>query len=330
MMQHIGEFRALGRHRFRWYELIWWGAALAFFFLFPDYRSFGTSVLIMAMLALSLGLALGFAGIISLGHAVYFGIGAYMAGRLALAGWTEPVTGLLIAGIAAGLVAAILGAAILRLSGLPLLMVTLALGVIAFEAANKATSITGGDDGLFGIQLSPLFGRFEWSIFGTVQYLYSLTWLLLVFLLVRRFVASPFGLSLEGIRENPLRMALLGTAVRRQLVITYAFSGLIAGIAGALSAQTTAFVGLQVLSVETSVDALIMVVLGGVGSIYGGLLGAPLYMAVKYFTQHWNPFYWMLVVGLLLIVTTLFARGGISALLSRLQARLDSMQRSRS
>lgn len=312
----------LSRHRFRWFELLWWLGALAAFFLFPDYRSFGTSVLIMSLFALSLSLILGFAGIVSLGHAVYFGVGAYVAGRLALAGWQEPISGVLAAGAVAGVLAGLLGLGILRLTGLPLLMATLALGVLFFEAANKATSITGGDDGLFGITLQPLLGTFEWTIFGTVQYLYALAWLAIMFILVRRVVASPFGLSLEGIRENRLRMKMLGTAVLRQLVLTYAASGFIAGVAGALSAQTSAFVGLQVLSIETSVDVLVMVVLGGVGSIYGGLIGAPIYLIVKYIAQQWNPFYWMIIVGVLLMAITVFAKDGIIGLATRLPRRM--------
>jgi branched-chain amino acid transport system permease protein len=292
---------------------LWWAAAAASFFLFPDYRAFGASVLVMALFGLSLGLSLGFAGIVSLGHAVYFGIGAYAAGRLALGGWQEPISVVLVAGLFSGLVAVGVGFAILRLSGLPLLMVTLALGVIAFEAANKATGLTGGDDGLVGISFEPVLGIFQWRLDGTVQFIYSLAWLAIVFLIARRLVGSPFGLSMAGVRENPQRMQLLGAPVLRRLVVMYAISGCIAGIAGALLTQNTAFVGLQVLSIETSVDVLVMVVLGGVFSIYGGLLGAPVYMIVKYVTQQWNPFYWMLVIGVLLMGVTFFLKGGIAA-----------------
>lgn len=296
---------------------LWWAAALACFFLFPDYRGFGASVLVMALFALSLGLALGFAGIISLGHAVYFGIGAYAAGRLALAGWQEPISVVLVSGLVAGVLAVGIGFAILRLSGLPLLMVTLALCVIVFEAANKATAITGGDDGLIGVIFQPVLGVFNWTLDGKVQYIYTLAWLAFIFLLVRRIIASPYGLSMAGVRENPLRMQLLGAPVLRRLVVMYSLSAAIAGIAGALLTQSTAFVGLQVLSVETSVDVLVMVVLGGVFSIYGGLLGAPVYMIVKYLTQQWNPFYWMLVIGALLMGVTFFLKGGIAGWLAR-------------
>jgi len=292
---------------------LWWAAAVACYFIFPDYRAFGASVLVMALFGLSLGLSLGFAGIVSLGHAVYFGMGAYVAGRLALGGWQEPISVVLIAGLAAGVLAVGVGYSILRLSGLPLLMVTLAIGVIAFEAANKATGLTGGDDGLVGISFEPVLGIFQWKLDGQVQYIYSLAWLAIVFLVARRLVDSPYGLSMAGVRENPLRMQLLGAPVLHRLVVMYSISAVMAGFAGALLTQNTAFVGLQVLSVETSVDVLVMVVLGGVFSIYGGLLGAPVYMIVKYLTQQWNPFYWMLVIGVLLMGVTFFLKGGIAA-----------------
>lgn len=298
--------------------LIWWFIAIACYFVFPDYRAFGASVLVMTLFALSFGLALGFAGIISLGHAMYFGIGAYVAGRLALAGWQEPISVVLISGAVTGVLAIGIGFVILRLSGLPLLMVTMALSVIVFEAANKATNITGGDDGLSGISFEPVLGIFKWSLDGNVQFLYTLAWLAVVFLIARRLVASPYGLSMAGIRENPLRMKLLGAPVLKRLVVMYALCASLAGIAGALLTQNTAFVGLQVLSLETSVDVLVMVVLGGAFSLYGALMGAPVYLIVKYVTQQWNPFYWMLVIGVLLMAVTFFLKGGIAGFLSRI------------
>jgi branched-chain amino acid transport system permease protein len=306
-------------------ELIWWAAALAVFFLFPNYLAFATSVLVIALFALSLNLILGFAGIITLGHAMFFGVGAYTAGLLAVGGWTEPVTGALVGGLAGAMLAAITGPVVLRFSGLPLVMITLAISVLFFEAANKATWLTGGDDGLFGIRLAPLFGQFRWTIFGTTQYLYVLAWLALVFVLLRRLIASPFGIALEGIRENPARMRLIGAPVLRHMVIVYTISGFVAGLAGALSAQTTRFVGLVVFSIETSVDALIIVVLGGLHSLYGALIGAPVYLSVKYFSQQWNPHLWKFFVGGLLVMAMLYAKGGLVVYLERGWARLCTM-----
>jgi branched-chain amino acid transport system permease protein len=308
---------ALNRHRLHWAEPVWWLAAIAGFFVFPDFHSFGASVLIMSLFATSLSLLVGYAGIISLGHAAFFGIGAYGSGLLAVRGWQEPISNALAGGAIAAAAALVIGPLILRLRGLALLMVTLAIGMVFYELANKATAITGGDDGLSGIVMAPVLGRFEWSVDGSTAYLYVLAWLLVVFIPVRRLVNSPFGLSLVGLRDNPARMRLIGARVLRLRVMAYVCSALMAGIAGALSAQTTAFVGLQVLSVDTSVDALVMAVIGGIANLYGGMIGAPLYMVVKYFSQQWNPFYWMFFVGCLLIVVTRFGHGGALQLMAR-------------
>jgi len=301
----------LSRHRLAWSQAIFWLAAVAIYFLFPQYLAIATTVLIVALFAISYDLAIGFGGILTLGHALFFGIGAYSAGWIALVGWTEALSGALASGAIAALVAAGLGPFLLRLTGLPLIMVTLGLSVIVYEAANKATWLTGGDDGLSGFKMSPLFGVFRWSVFGDTKYLYALGWLFVVFYVLKRVVASPFGIALQGIRENPLRMRLIGTSTLRHLVIAYSLSAGVAGIAGALSAQANAFVGLGVLGLDTTIDGLVIVVLGGIGTLYGSLIGAPVYLVVKHFAQQWNPFYWMFVVGALLIVVVRFGRGGL-------------------
>jgi branched-chain amino acid transport system permease protein len=194
---------------------------------------------------------------------------------------------------------------------LPLLMVTLAFGVLVFEAAHKATKITGGDDGLSGIQFAPILGTFEWRLGGATSYLYVLAWLVVVFLLMKRVASSPFGVMLQGIRENPARMRLIGNRVLPHLTLAYVISGAVAGAAGSLFTQANAFVGLGVLALDTSVDVLVMLVLGGIGSLYGALLGAPAYMLLKHFSSQWNPFYWMLIIGVLLIAVVLLGKGGL-------------------
>lgn len=302
-------------------ELVLLAAALSVFWLFPDFLSLATSVLITALFALSLDIALGVAGVVTLGHAMFFGLGSYTAGLLVLAGWTEPVSGALLGGLCAAALALVTGPLILRLSGLPLVMVTLAIGVSIYEAANKLGWLTGGDDGLSGIEPAPLFGRFAWSIYGGLEYLYALGWLVLFFLLARIIVASPFGFALRGIRENRLRMSLLGSSVLGHLVLAYVFSAFVAGVAGAVLAQTTKFVGLDVFSVETSIDVVIMLVLGGVGTLFGGLVGAPVYLLVKELSKEWNPHAWTLVIGFLLIAVMLFARGGIVGALAQVAVR---------
>jgi len=314
----------LNRHRWSAAEAVWFASALACFFAFPEYLTLGTAVLVMALLVLSYDLLLGFSGVLSLGHAVYFGLGAFTAGWLSLAGWTDPVVDALLGAAAAGLAAALLGPFLLRLTGLPLLMVTLALCVLVFEAAHHATRFTGGDDGLSGIQFAPVLGMFDWGLGGRTSYLYALAWLALVYVLLKRVVASPFGVMLQGIRENPKRMRLTGNRVLPHLTTAYAISGSLAGLAGALFTEANAFVGLGVLSLETSIDVLVMLVLGGVGTLYGALIGAPVYMVLKHFSSQWSPFYWMLVIGVLLILVVLFGRGG---LLGSMQAAIASMRR---
>jgi branched-chain amino acid transport system permease protein len=274
------------------------------------------------LFALSLDLLLGFAGVLSLGHAVSFGVGAYVSTLVNLSGWHEALTGALAGGAASGLFALAIGPLILRLTGLPFIMVTLGIGAIVYEAANKAVWLTGGDNGLPGVTLEPLFGLFRWSVLGQTGYLYVLGWLLVLFYLCRRIVASPFGMALQGVRENPDRMRLVCAPVLRHLVIGYAIASAIAGIAGALSAQTNAFVGLEVLSLNTSIDGLVMLVLGGVGRLYGGLVGAPIYMFVQHFAQQWNPYYWMFLIGGLLIVIVRFSRGGVLGLADDLLRRV--------
>jgi branched-chain amino acid transport system permease protein len=301
----------LSRHGPRAGEVAWLLLAAAIFFVFPEYLSLGTSVLVMVILVLSFDLLLGFSGVLTFGHAVFFGLGAYTAGWLALAGWTEPISAVLVAGLVAALLALLIGPFVLRLTGLPLLMVTLAMGVLVFEAAHKATGITGGDDGLSGVQFSPIFGVFDWGLGGKTSYAYTLCWLVLVFWLLKRVVSSPFGVALQGIRENPARMRLIGNAVLPHLTLAYVISGAAAGIAGALFTQANAFVGLGVFALDTSVDVLVMLVLGGLGGLHGALIGAPVYMLLKHFSSQWNPYYWMLVIGVLLIVVVMFGRGGM-------------------
>jgi branched-chain amino acid transport system permease protein len=304
----------LRRHEWHAAEFAWLALALACFFAFPEYLALGTSVLVMVLLVLSYDLLLGFSGVLSFGHAVFFGTGAYVAGWLALAGWTEPISAALLGGLAAALLAAVAGPFLLRLTGLPLLMVTLALGVLVYEAAHKATTITGGDDGLSGIQFAKVLGLFDWGLGGKTSYAYVLVWLVVVFVLLKRVVASPFGVTLQGIRENTDRMRLIGNSVLPHLTIAYVISGAVAGIAGALFTEANAFVGLGVVALDTSIDVLVMLVLGGIGSLYGALVGAPLYLLLKHFSSQWNPFYWMLLIGGLLITVVLLGRGGVLGL----------------
>jgi branched-chain amino acid transport system permease protein len=313
---------ALSDARFGRGEIVFWLVPIVACFALPGYRVLGSQILITALFALSLDLILGYAGIISLGQAAFFGVGAYVAALLAVHGWGEPLTGL----IAGGAVAAALGFAVsilvVRGKDLARLMVTLGIGLTLFEAANKASSITGGVDGLGDFEVWKLFGVFEFGIDGTTAYLYSLATLFLVFWLLRRLVSSPFGLALRGLREGARRMPAIGASVRRLQVKVFTIGAGIAGIAGALLAQTTQFVAIDVLGFPRSADLLIMLVLGGAGYLYGALIGAAVFMVAQDFLSTLDRTYWQFWLGLLLVLTVLFARGGIMGGLASLRRRL--------
>jgi branched-chain amino acid transport system permease protein len=301
------------RHRLRWWEPLPWLLAIGFYFAFPRYLGFGTEMLITILFAISLDLALGYAGIITLGHAAFFGAGAYTVGILAKHGiWTEPITGLLWAAMVAGLVGLASGLVLLRTTGLTLLMLTICTMGLLEELANMGAEYTGGFDGLDSLPIQPVFGVFEFDVlYSTTQYLYVLGVLLVCFVFVRTLVYSPFGHSLTGIRENTLRMHAVGAPVRMRLVVCYAISAALAGVAGALWAQANAYVNLSVLGLDRAATVLIVLVLGGYGRLYGGFVGAIAYMVLSHFLSKLYPSAWQLGLGLMLVVIALFARGGI-------------------
>ena len=305
-------------HRLRPWEWLPWLAALGAYFLFPDYRALGTQVFIAILLSLSLDLILGYAGIITLGHAAFFGAGAYSAGLLAAHGWGEPLSGLAAGGLVAALLGLASGAIILRARGLTLLMLTLVTAFMLQEAANKATAITGGDDGLQGMTVWPVLGLFPFDIYDRTAYLYCLAVLFLAWYVVRRIVHSPFGRSLTGIRESEARMHAIGSPVFRRRLAAYTMAAGLAGVAGALLAETTQFVALEVLGLARSGDALIMLIIGGVGRLYGAFIGVPLYKIAQDQFSAINVVYWNFWIGLLLVLVALFARGGILGLAERL------------
>jgi branched-chain amino acid transport system permease protein len=319
----------LERHALKPVEAVYWLLLIGAFFAFPSYLAIATTVLTMSLFALSLDLVLGFAGVVTLGHAAYFGVGAYTAALLASGGLHEPISDALLAGLAAACLAFVTGPFLLLLEGLPLIMVTMAISAILFEAANKAGWLTGGDDGLRDFSFSPVFGLFPWSVYGQTSYLYALGWLAVLFVLVRRVVSSPFGVALQGIRENRARMKLIGSPVVWHLVRAYALSAFMAGVAGAIHAQTNKFVSLEVLSIDMSVDAVVMLVLGGIGRLYGALIGAPVYILVKHFAAEWNPYHWMFIIGALLIVAVRFVRGGLLGILGRVDGWIESVRSAR-
>ena len=302
---------ALLRRRARWSvpEIAFWTLAFAAIWLFPQKHLILTETAILALFALSLDLILGYAGIISLGHAAFFGVAGYVSGLVAKYGIiNEPVLALLCSGLVAAALGFVTSFLLLRGSDLTRLMVTLGIALMLGEVANRYSDITGGADGLQGVTIAPILGRFQFDIFGHTGYVYCLTVLFVCFLLARRIVASPFGLSLRAVKGNALRAAAVGIPVNRRLVAIYTVSAFFAGIAGALLTQTTAFCSLDVLSLERSADLLLVLIIGGTGYLYGGLIGAVIYK----FTQDWiaslTPQYWQFWIGLMLVLIVLIGR----------------------
>lgn len=303
-------------------EIGFWLLPIVAFFAFPHYLTLGSQVMIAALFALSLDLILGYARIISLGHAAFFGLGAYTAGLLAKHGYGEPLLGLAAAAVIAAAAGWITSFLVVRGQDLTRLMVTLGIGLMLYEAANQWSSLTGGVDGLSIVEMKKIFGLFGFGLDGRTAYLYSLAVLFIAFNVARLLVRSPFGLSLKGIREGERRMPAIGASVRRKLVAIYTIAAGIAGIAGALLAQTTQFVGIDVFGFQRSAELMIMLVLGGTGYLYGALVGAAVFMVLQDYLANLNPVYWQFWLGLLLVLLVLFARGGIIGGLATLRQRL--------
>lgn len=299
-------------------EVALWLLALGCYWLFPDYLGLLSQVWIAALFALSLDLLVGYAGVVTLGHAAFFGLGAYAAGILAVQGWGEPFSGLLLAGLAAALLGLVTAPLVLRGGELAGLMVTLGLALMLYEAANKAAFLTGGADGLQGVEIWPLLGRFRFDLYGRTAFLYALGVLFLCFMALRLLVATPFGLALRGIRGNALRMAAMGVPVRRRLVAAYAVSAGVAGLAGALLAQTAQFVSLDVLAFQRSAEGLLMLLIGGLGALYGALLGAAAFTLAHHLLAEMTPQFWEFWIGAALVLLVMLGRGGMLGLLRRL------------
>lgn len=305
--------------RWRIWETVFWVLVAACYFLFPGHLVLATQVLIVGLFTLSLDLILGYAGIVTLGHAAFFGTGAYVAAWLAQAGWGEPFSGLVVAGLVSGLLG-YLTSHLMRGRDLTLLMVTLGIGLMLYEAANKAVKFTGGVDGLPGVEIWPVLGLFRFDIQGRVSFLYSLAVVFLLFLVVRRIIHSPFGLALRGLRDNAKRIPAIGVNLRAKLVTAYAIGAAVAGVAGALLTQTTQFVGIDVLSFQRSADVLIMLILGGAGILYGSFVGAAVFLVVQDRLADINPQYWLFWLGALLVIIVLFVPEGILGGLQRINA----------
>ena len=290
--------------------------------LAPGYLDLGTRIVIVALCAMSLDLVVGYCGLVTLGHAAFFGVGAYAAGIFALRASAEPLAGLLVGGAAAALLGVLSGAVLLRSRRLTLIMLSLAIVLVMQETANKLGWLTGGADGLQGISMAPVAGLFAFDLFGRVSYVYAAVVLALGFLVFRSLVDSNFGRSLVGIRENEARMRAIGTPVDARLRAAFVIAAAMAGVAGALQAQVAEFVALNALSVEFSSEILIMLILGGAGRRYGAFLGAPVYVVMQDYLAREDPANWYLWIGLLLLAIVFLAPGGLTAWVSALSRRL--------
>ena len=293
-------------------------AGAAGYWLFPDNLALLTRIIAIALLVLSLDLIVGYCGVASLGQAALFGAGAYAAGIACVNGVTEPFALIAIgaaAGAAAGLV---MGTIMLRAHGLAQLVLSIAIVQLFHEAANKASAYTGGSDGLAGLALSPLFGAFEFDLWGQTAYLFGLVLLVAVFVVLKFIVSSPFGMLCRGIRQDPVRIRAMGAFVFPVLLKMFVISGAVAGMGGALAAISTQVVGLDSVSFELSANALVMLVLGGLGTLYGALVGTVIFMGFEHVVSAINPFHWMTMVGALLIAVVLAAPGGLGGFLDRI------------
>ena len=285
-------------------------AAVFTFFAFPYDLGFATRVVIIMLFVLSLDLILGVAGIATLGQAAMYGVGAYAAGLYAVHVTAEPLSGLVLGGIAGAGIAWASGLMLMRSHGLTLIMLTIAVAQVLQEIANKAP-ITGGADGLRGIRMDPILGVFEFDFIGQAGFIYASTVLIIVVIFLIVLYGSPFGLMARGIHESPERMRAIGAPVRQRLVIIYTIGGGIAGFAGALSAQITELVSLEVFAFALSAEAVIMLILGGMGRIYGALLGTLIFMVVHHKAAAVDPFNWLFFIGVLVLGVVLFAPKGL-------------------
>lgn len=310
------------RARWRWSESVFWLLALAAVFLPAGPHLILNQIAILALFALSLDLILGYAGIVSLGHAAFFGLGAYAAGLFAKLVTGDPLAGLALAMLAAAMLGFATSFLVLRGSDLTRLMVTLGVASVLHELANALRDLTGGADGLQGVAMGPVLGLFPFDLYGRTAYIYSLVILFALMLIARAVVHSPFGLSLMAIRRNPLRASALGVPVHRRLIAAYTLAAAFAGAAGALLAQTTAFVSLEFFDFNRSADVLLVLIIGGAGWLYGGIVGAVLFQGLQDGLSTLTPEYWQFWIGLFLVAFVMLGRermmGGLRGLLARM------------
>jgi branched-chain amino acid transport system permease protein len=301
--------RALQRaSRIKPWEPALWLLAFVLPVALPNQALLVNEIAIIALFAVSLDLVLGYAGIVSLGHAAFFGLGAYTAALFCKHVTPDPHLGLLVAMAFAAVLGFAASFTVLRGTDLTRLMVTLGLALILLELANKFENITGGTDGIQGLMFKPLLGHFEFDLTGRVASYYSLTVLLVLFFVARRIVHSPFGATLMAIRDNRLRAMAVGIPVHARLVAIYTIAAAMAGAAGALFTQTSGFASLDVFEFHRSADLMLMLVVGGTGWLYGGIFGTIVFKVLQNVLSAWTQQYWNFWLGLFLVVLVLAGR----------------------
>ena len=294
----------------RWQPLEWVFWVLAFIspWLLSKHALIINEIAIVALFAVSLDLVLGYTGIVSLGHAAFLGFGAYSAALFAKHIHPDPLIGLCVGTVAATLLGAVCSLSIMRGTDLTRLMVTLGTALILLELANKYSDLTGGADGLQGVIMGPLLGRFDFDLLGQVAAWYSLSILFVWFVFARRLVHAPLGATLKAVRDNRLRAMAIGIPVTARLAVVYTVAAGIAGAAGALMAQTTGFASLDVFALERSADVMLMLAIGGVGWLYGGIAGAVAFKLMYDVIANITPQYWTFWIGLFLVVLVMVGR----------------------
>ena len=294
--------------RWRPWEIALFAVLALSWWVLPGQALLLSEIAIVALFAVSLDLILGYAGIVSLGHAAFFGFGAYGAALFAKHVMPDPLVGMAFAIAISALLGAATSVLILRGTDLTRLMVTLGVASILYELANKLEDLTGGADGLQGVVMGPLLGRFEFDISGRTAYGYTIVVLVVCVLLARRLVHSPFGISLQALRDNRLRATSIGLSVHARLIAVYTVAAAIAGAAGALLAQTTGFASLDLFDFHRSAEVLLILVIGGTGYLYGGIFGAIVFKLLHDLISAWTPQYWNFWLGLFLVVLVLVGR----------------------
>ena len=304
--------KLLAPSRWRAWEVALWAAIWAAALLFGQHAALVNEIAVLALFALSLDLILGYAGIVSLGHAAFFGAGAYGAALFAKHVMPDPVVGLAVGTAVGGLLGLVTSPMIVRGTDLTRLMVTMGVALVLLELANKFDGLTGGADGLQGVVMGPLVlpfvGRFEFDLGARVASFYSLSVLFVAFLLLRRIVHSPLGISMQALRDNRLRLMAIGLSVQGRLAAVYTLAAGLAGAAGALLVQTTGFASLDVFEFHRSADVMLALVIGGAGWLWGGLVGAIAFKVLHDLISSFTAQYWTFWIGLFLVLLMLVGR----------------------